>query len=296
MRQSLVASLMVTGVGALWGLYWIPLRALEGVSAAGPWSTFWVLVPACIVLAPSAVRARKQIRDSGRIAIASTALGGASFVLYSDGLLYGQVAVVILLFYLTPIWSTLISRYWLGWPVSRRRYIAIALGLIGIAVVLQSGGGGLPRPHALGDWLGLASGLLWAVSSVGINKHSRTGPVETNFIFCAGAVAAALILALILGWNTPPQMSSGHYGVALGWTLLIGILWWAVALAAFLRAAQILEPGRVGILLMSEAVVGAISAALFANEPFGVPMMIGTMLIVIAGLLEAIPDRRTRRP
>lgn len=287
--SGLLASLTVTGVGALWGLYWIPLRALDRVARAGPWTTLVVLALACAVLAPAAWRARRQIRAGGRTAFASTALGGVSFALYSNGLLYGQVTVVILLFYLTPIWSTLIARYWLGRPVARRRYAAVVLGLAGIAMVLHGSYGGLPLPRTLGDWFGLASGILWAIASTGIHVHSRTGPFETNFIFCAGALLSALVLALVLGLGTPPQIQPAYYAEAAGWALLIGVLWWAVSLTAFLWATQTLEPARVGILLMSEAVVGAISAVLFANELFTASMAIGTALVIIAGILETLP-------
>lgn len=289
---SSLASLIVISVGALWGVYWIPLRALDTIAAAGPWTTFAVLVLACAVLAPAAWRARERLRATSRMALASLILGGASFALYSNGLLYGQVAVVILLFYLTPVWSTLIARLWLGWPVSRWRYGAIALGLIGIALVLHGSHDGLPLPHTLGDWFGLASGFLWALASTGIHVHSRTRPMETNFIFCAGAAVMALVLALALGLDTPPQIAPADYAETAGWVLLIGGLWWATSLTAFIWATLVLEPARIGILLMSEVVVGAVSAALFAGEPFGTQMMIGTALVIAAGLLETLPDRR----
>lgn len=290
--RGVVASLTVVAVGALWGVYWVPLRALDAVAAAGPWATFAVSVVGCLVLAPSIWPAWGRIRASNAIALWSTALGGASFALYSNGLLYGQVTVVILLFYLTPIWSTLIARCWLHQPVSQRRYVAIALGLAGIAIVLHGSHAGLPLPHRIGDWFGLASGILWAVVSTGIHRHSRTGPLEANFLFCIGAAAMALVIALMLGAGTPPRITPEGYAAAAGWTLLIGVLWWAIALSVFLWATQMLEPARVGVLLMSEVVVGSGSAALFANEPFSPLMAIGMALVIASGFLETLPDRR----
>lgn len=293
---SLFASITVIVIGALWGLYWLPLRALDDITKAGPWLTFAVLVPACVVLAPAAWRAHRRHPAISKRGIASVALGGASFALYSTGLLYGQVAVVILLFYLTPVWSTLIARFVLGWPITGRRYGAIACGLIGIALVLYASYGELPVPHTLGDWLGLISGILWTLASTGMYTHSRTGPMATNFVFCVGATVTALIMALVLADNTAlPQLALTAYAEALGWILLIGGLWWALALAALMWATQMLRPARVGILLLSEAIVGAISAALFAAEPFGPLMITGTTLVVAAGVLETIPNRRVAR-
>ncbi len=45
-------------------------------------------------------------------------------------------------------------------------------------------------------------------------------------------------------------------------------------------------PGRVGILLMTEVLVGSISAGLLAGEDYGASEAIGTALIVTAGLVE----------
>lgn len=286
-----LASFTVVVIGAGWGLYWIPLRQLDAVAAAGPWATMIVVALGALILAPFGWTGRFRLASARCRALVSIALGGASFVLYSNGLLYGHVASVILLFYLTPIWSTLIARWWLRWPVSWWRYAAIVAGIIGISLVLGGKNQGLPIPASTGDWLGLASGLLWAVASTGMHVHVRTKAAETNFVFCAGAAAMALVLALMLAPQDLPRVERGDYLPALGWIFVLGAGWWAASLTAFMWATRELEPPRVGILLMSEVVVGTLSAAMFANEPFGLIMTIGAMLVVAAGILETMPDR-----
>jgi drug/metabolite transporter (DMT)-like permease len=273
----------------------MPARRLDALAAAGPWATVAVLLVAVLVLAPAAWRGRVRLADASTRALASVAAGGASFVLYANGLLYGQVAVVILMFYLTPIWSTLIARVWLGQRVSPWRYAALFAGLVGIGCVLRGAHGGLPLPHEPGDWLGLASGLLWAIASTGIHGHSRTGPGETNFVFCAGALFAAVLMAPLLGEVQLPALEADVVLPALAWVAVIGIGWWAFALTALMAATQVLEPPRVGILLMSEVIVGTISAAAFANEPFGPLVWVGGVLVIGAGLLESMPERRAAR-
>ena len=44
--------------------------------------------------------------------------------------------------------------------------------------------------------------------------------------------------------------------------------------------------GVFGILILSELVVGVISAALLTEETFGWPQAVGTSLIVVAGIME----------
>jgi len=287
LRPSPLASLFVVSVGSLWGLYWLPLRRLDAVIAAGPWTTLVVVLIGSLALAPFAWSGRSRLRASSALSLASLALGGASFVLYSNGLLYGQVAVVILLFYLTPVWSTLIVRFWLGWAVAPARLWAIAFGLIGIVLVLQGNHPGLPVPKTLGDFFGLSSGLLWSLAATGIHLHSRAGAAESTFVFCAGGTAMAGFLALILPAGMP-EMPLGHLTQALAWILILGGGWWGASLTGFMWATRRLEPARAGILLMSEVVVGSVSAAILAAEPFGLLMALGACLVVGAGGLEAL--------
>ncbi|MDZ7762353.1 MAG: DMT family transporter [Desulfovermiculus sp.] len=281
-------SLLVVIIGALWGLYWVPIRRLEAMLSTGPWVTFAVVFIGCLGLVPFAWKGRRRLRVSNKRALLSTALGGASFVLYSNGLLYGQVAVVILLFYLTPVWSTLIGRLWMKWPTSPWRYLAIVFGLAGIGMVLSGSHNGLPVPHTLGDVLGLTSGILWSIAATGINVHSRTKAAETNFVFCAGGAGMALLLAIGLGRDVSDIAVMEFGAEAWGWMALVGLLWWAVSLTGFMWATGRLEPARVGILLMSEVIVGAITAGLFAGEPFAGLMIIGAVLVVGAALIETL--------
>ena len=290
-----LAAAFVVLVGGVWGLYWFPLRKLEALAAAGPWTTLAVVLTGCLCLAPFAWSGRSRLAASNNRALASIALGGASFVLYSDGLLYGQVAVVILFFYLTPVWSTLIVRFWLKWPVSGWRYAAIASGLLGIGLVLRdSHPGGLPLPRTLGDLLGLASGLLWSIASTGMFVHTSTRPAETNFVFCVGGAAMAAVLGIFLA-PLPKGIPAQDYLAVSGWTLLLGGFCWALSLTAFMWVTRILEPARIGILLMSEVIVGAASAALFTDEPFTPIMTAGAVLVIAAGFLESMSGLSLRK-
>ena len=57
------------------------------------------------------------------------------------------------------------------------------------------------------------------------------------------------------------------------------------AYAAFWGAPH-LNPGVVGLLMMTELSVGGITAAIWANEPLGARELAGIALITLAGLTE----------
>ena len=55
-----------------------------------------------------------------------------------------------------------------------------------------------------------------------------------------------------------------------------------------------MDPGRLGILLQMEAVVGIGSAALLTDEPFGVVEVLGTVLVVAAGVADIVGNRSSK--
>ena len=62
---------------------------------------------------------------------------GTAFTLYSLGLLLASVSKTTTLFYLTPIWSTLMGSVFLGERAGLRRWGAIGLALVGCCFVMQ---------------------------------------------------------------------------------------------------------------------------------------------------------------
>ncbi|MBT8408659.1 MAG: DMT family transporter [Alphaproteobacteria bacterium] len=288
-RTTFLATAIVVGTGALWGFYWLPVRRLAEISLPGAWGTLAIVAAAAILLAPAAYTNRRRLARASRLAIASVALGGAAFALYSIGFVYGRVAIIILLFFLTPVWSVVIGRYVMGWRTPRLRMLAIAIGIAGLAVMLGADGD-FPLPRGTGEWLALASGMLWSLATTGIRAKSDLGAPEAAFVFALGAAAAALILAPVLEpWPGKAAVQSAGSAIAL--IFATGGLWWGLSMTALIWATARLEPARVGILLMTEVLVGALSAALLAGEYLGAMELIGGALVLLAGVLEVLPLR-----
>lgn len=279
------ATLIVIATGVFWGLYWIPVRCLDTAGLSGAWGTVGIAIAGMLCLFPFAFRARQTLFRADPVAIGALFLGGAGFALYSISFVYGRVAIVTLLFFLTPVWSTLIARYALGVRTAPLRLVAIGVGLAGLAVMLGAQGD-WPVPRSLGEWMGLASGVLWAIGSTGIRERSTLAPVPSAFVFVCGAATMAVLLAPSLA--PIPQVTAAAIAVAVG----AGALWWGVSIAALMWATAQLDPARTGILLMSEVLVAALTAALLAGEHLHPAEIAGGALVVLAGVLEVWPVRR----
>ncbi|MCX7299449.1 MAG: DMT family transporter [Rhodobacterales bacterium] len=202
-RHTRRATAIVVATGVFWGFCWLPVRTFTVLGLAGAWGTVAITLAAVLLLIPFAVTYRRQIASAGPVALASIALGGAAFALYSIGFVYGRVAFIILLWFLTPVWSTLIGRFIMGWPTPRLRIVAIAVGIVGLFIMLGANGE-LPLPHGIGEWMAVVAGLLWSVSTSGIRARSTLAPVPAAFIFARGALVAAVAPVLIPPPDTFP--------------------------------------------------------------------------------------------
>ena len=293
-RTTFLASLIVVATGALWGLYWLPVRRLAELDLPGPWGTLAIVGATAVLLAPVAFARRRRLTSAGPVTLVSVALGGVAFALYSIAFVYGRVAIVILLFFLTPVWSTLIGRYVMGWPTPRLRLAAIVVGIAGLGIMLGADGE-VPAPRGTGEWLALGSGVLWSIATTGIRTERALGPGEAAFVFAGGAVAAVLLLAPWLEpWPSPmaAPMATASVVAAIGWATAAGALWWGLSMVGLMWATARLEPARVGILLMAEVLVGSLSAAALAGESLEPRELAGGALVLGAGLLEVWPIRR----
>ncbi|MTI42738.1 EamA domain-containing membrane protein RarD [Roseibium hamelinense] len=293
-QTRLLATLTVVTTGAFWGLYWFPVRQLEAAGLQGAWGSAAIVAAATLLTAPFAFARPSALLKADRLALCFVALGGFAFVLYSAAFVYGRVAIIVLLFFLTPVWSTLIGRLVLGWRATRLRIAAIASGLAGLGLMLGAGGQ-VPMPQGLGEWLGLVSGFLWAVATTGLRVRPKVPAGPASFVFALGALAGVLAFAPFLA-PLPDTLRLGALGTAFGIALLAGGLWWGAANAALMWAAPQLEPARTGILLMSEVLIGAVSAAVLAGERLGPLELAGGLLVLTAGILEVWPVKKAPAP
>lgn len=272
--------------GAMWGLYWIPVRTLNSAGLPGAWAGLVIYAASLLLLSPIIWRDRAALLADWRALAISGALTGAAFSLFTTSLAYTDVARSILLFYLTPVWGTILGVLFLGEHVTRRRLLGLVLGIGGMMAVLGVGRD-LPWPKNAGDWLALVSGVTWAIGTLIVFKSRGVAVTGQVVAFLSGGFVVAALTVLVSGAVTVlavPQMGAGAtLGIVLLSALYVLPMVWLT-----IWPATLLSPARVGLLLMSEVIVGIASAAAFAGEPFGWRETIGALMIVSAALNEVV--------
>ena len=281
-----VASFALVLGGAMWGLYWIPVRYFVDQGLSGAWPGIVMYTAALVGLLPFLWRERWQLIRDWRDLIFSGVFTGAAFGLFTISLIYTDVVRAILLFYLTPVWGTLVGIIFLGERQSTTRMLGLLCGLGGMFIVLGAEQG-FPWPSNSGDWAALASGIAWALGTLGVYRSQGISVPGQVFAFILGA----LILSLVsLVFSSDGTVSGSEAAVILGALpiALLSIIYTLPMIFLTIWPATKLTPARVGLLLMSEVVVGLISAAVLSGEPFGLREAAGAALIVSAAFLEIV--------
>jgi drug/metabolite transporter (DMT)-like permease len=295
MQRQLPPQLAVLLSTLLWGTLWIPVRRMHELDSHGAWLTTLGFLGPLLVLLPMALGQRRIARAGLR------QLAGAGFwlalgiALYTEGIVRGRIAPVILLFYLTPVWSTLLARIVLGEPIGGRRLLAIALGLAGLLVIFGAGEG-LPGPRSAGEWMGLAAGVAWAIALVSFRREPERPLFDRVFVHFVFLGPVYFVVALIPEGAVAPACDIAWRPELLGWLAAFALVWMLPVVWLTVTGAGRVDPGRFAILLMFEIVVGLSTAALWTDEPLGPRELAGALLVLGACGSEITGGRRLRDP
>ena len=277
-------AVVVAVASVFWGLWWLPLRWVEGGGLDPLSVNFWLYAAATVGCAPLVWRRRRAVRAAGAWLPAAALLFGATILSWNLALLEGEVVRVTLLFYLAPVWGTVLGWWVLAEAICARRLIALPVGLIGAAILL--GGDGIPLPDGAGDWLGLGSGLLFALSATVARRGRVDGVAYTGLAFAASAVLALVLAFGLEGGVAVPTLAG------TGLIAAVSLLWLVPTTFGLLWGSANIDPGRLGLLMLLEVLAAAVSAAFLTDEAFGLREALGCALILGAGLMETVGARK----
>jgi drug/metabolite transporter (DMT)-like permease len=221
------------------------------------WIRYVLFLVMAIILAGRRPSRSFHPRNPGQQIIRGLCVVGSS-VLFVYGVRQMTMAQATTISFLSPLLITLLSIPLLGEIVGRRRWGAVAAGMVGMLVVVRPGMGGF-QPAAL---FGVASSFCWALALIITRKISNSDTPQTTVLWSAGIGTAVLTLMLPLEaiWPNPKQ---------LGLSLVLGVLasggQWMVILAHRLAPASLLAPFFYGQLIW----VTWLGFLVFGNLPDG---------------------------
>lgn len=272
----------------VWGLVWYPYRLLENAGVPGALATLLTYLLAIVCGAFMLPRVWRELRLPGKngaglwVLLLALSVGWTNLG-YVLAVLHGEVMRVLLLFYLAPLWTILLSYWMLGERLNHYGYIVIALSLGGAFVMLWEPQSGLPLPANTAEWLGLSAGMAFALSNV-VSRRATHLSVEAKS--CSVWLGTALLTAPLLWWQGGFQERLLAID-AQGWLLLalLGAVLCAVSFTVQYGITH-MPANRAIVLFLSELVVAAVASYFLAGEAMELRDWIGATLIVSASLLS----------
>jgi drug/metabolite transporter (DMT)-like permease len=185
------------------------------------------------------------------------------------------MSVAVTLNYTSPLFLALLMPWWLGERPRPAQYVAVALGFLGVVMLL--------RPwQATGDvvagLIGLFSGFMAAIAYVHVRQLGKLGEPEwrTVFWFAAVGMVGAGLASSLTGWHVPGE---AHVGLilALGLFATFGQL-------AMTRAYRTGQTVVVAALAYSTVVFSSVLDVLIWNERLPLTAWTGIAITVAAGV------------
>jgi drug/metabolite transporter (DMT)-like permease len=243
----------------------------------------WIRYVLFLIMAACLVRRRSILPRNPGLQITRGLCVVGSSILFVYGVRQMTMAQATTISFLSPLLITILSIPLLGETVGPRRWAAVAVGMLGMLVVVRPGLGGF-QPAAL---FGVASAFCWALALIITRKISSSDTPQTTVLWSAGIGTAVLSLILPFQaiWPTPKQ---------LGLSLVLGVLasggQWVVILAHRIAPASLLAPFFYSQLLW----VSVLGFLVFGNLP-DVWTIVGATIIAASGLYTAHRERVRRQ-
>ena len=276
----------------MWGLFWIPQRALEAGGLTGGWATISQMVIPFAMLLPISLWRLYKGQSFGLEYPLIGLLFGGGIACYANSFLLTDVVRALILFYITPVWTTIFEIVFLRQIPRFYRYITLVLALSGVWIVFGQEGV-IPLPQNSGDRIALLGGILIAASTVRmeIKKPEGIYPILFSFFFYGGLFT--LIQSYFLSDYLGDVPSIESWVAMMPWLILIAILFHIPTNIVILGAPSRIGAGIFSIIILFEIVVGTFSAAVLTDELIGWREILGSSFIIFAGLTEIIFASRT---
>lgn len=244
-----------------------------------------------------------RLRPRNVKAVAARALlQGIAIMIYFGALAFMPVAVAAAGLFTAPIFVLLISRLVYGERIGPVRLVAVALGFLGVVLVLG------PRALAGAGLIGLVpalAGAVYAMANIATRRWCADESASTllaGFFVSLGLLGLAGLVVLAIWPQAVPGGSDGFLlrgavwpdGEYLSW-MLLHASFSAIGVGLCTRAYLLADAGRVSVVEYMVLPTSAIWGWAIWGERLGALAWIGIVLIILAGTIIALRARDQER-
>ena len=280
-------------LAALWGASFLFMRL--GAAEFGPLPTAGLRVALATVFLWPIMLYKGQwpaLRRHWRpVLLAGITNSAIPFALFSWAVLHIATGLTAILNASVPLFGALIAWMWLGDRINRLRWVGLAIGFVGVALLASRAPAGTGFKSDSAYWaIGacLLASFFYGVSASFARRYLMGVPPLATAT--GSQLGAALGLALPTLWLWPAQMPGPR---AWGAIVAIAVLCTGIAYILYFRLIANAGPSRALAVTFITPVFAVLYGAVFLGERI-TPWMIGCALVIVCGTLLSTGLVRTR--
>ena len=282
--------LFVFAAGILWSTVGLGIRMIED---AVVWQILLYRSISMSLFLYMVIRLRSgespflQIR---RIGLPAVVAGLSLVAAYSGGIYAIQntsVANAMLLFATAPFMAAVLGWLVLREPVRAATWIAIAVALGGILIMVSDKTGDVA---VQGSLAALGSALGFAVFTVAL-RWGRSGEMLPS-VFLSGLFAIVITFGICQILELSVVLSLQDGGVAMG----MGVFQVGAGLILYTLGSRSLPAAELALLSLAEVLLGPLWVWLFLNETASINTLVGGAVLLMAIAGNAVSGKRRKPP
>jgi drug/metabolite transporter (DMT)-like permease len=194
------------------------------------------------------------------------------------------LASAVAIAFAAPLFATLASAIFLGEPVGRARWFALAVGFAGVLIVTNPGA----ETFSIGALFALGNAILYGSVTAGVRGMTRTESAETLIMYQHVILTLIFASFLVFGVRWPESWLDAALLTVNGVTNAFGQYWWTRAL--HLAPASAISPFYYFMLVWA-----AILGFVIWDEIPTISLLAGSAIVVGSGLFLLWRETRKRK-
>ena len=284
-------ALLIILAGTCWGVISIFINYL---SAAGLGEMqisflrqfFAVLVFALVMLTRDRSKFRIPVRDLGLLMLVGFINGVLFNFLYFYTIVHSRASIAVVLLYTSPVFVIILARIIFKEKITRNKFIALVLTVVGCVFVTGVLGEGYTPPAAAiltGVLTGLAYALNNILTSAAVKKNDPLTVTMYTLLF------SFMFLIPFSGLNSLTAMCRAN-PMILAVAFLMCLVTAVLAQYFFSVGLKLIESGKAAIYGATEPIVGSLVGIFIFHEESNLMKIIGIIMVIAAILIIGKSD------
>lgn len=247
-------------------------------------SLAWIIISIILIIRKESLKVTKK--EFGTLTALGLLFTASSMTLYFS-FKYIAAGVASTLLFTYPIMTAVIMGLFFKEKAGFKTVLAIILSLVGVLLLYWSDAGG--TLNTLGVILVLVSALTYAIYIIVVNRCPlEMSSFKINFyvvLYCAIGMA-------VFAWLTGQPLRLPHNAVSWFYSVWLAVVPATLSLVLMVYASKYVGATPTAILGALEPLTAVIIGIFVFNEPFGIRLAIGIVLILSAVMITAYQPKR----